>query len=60
MLSGEYRCKSEWCPEARRLIDVEGYALGSTAAAYFVGLRSLKRMIRPQVGLVSEADVGEG
>lgn len=60
MLSGEYRYKTEWCPEARRLIDVEGYAQGSPAAACFVGLRSLKRMIRPQIGLVSEADVGEG
>jgi CelD/BcsL family acetyltransferase involved in cellulose biosynthesis len=60
MLSGEYRYKSEWCPESRRLIDVEGYAQGSPAAACFVGLRSLKRMIRPQVGLVSEADVGQG
>jgi CelD/BcsL family acetyltransferase involved in cellulose biosynthesis len=60
MLSGEYRYKSEWCPEARRLIDVEGYAVGSPAAACFVGLRSLKRMIRPPVGAVCELDVGEG
>jgi CelD/BcsL family acetyltransferase involved in cellulose biosynthesis len=63
MLSGEYRYKSEWCPEARRLIDVEGYALGSPAAACFVGLRSIKRLIRPQIevaGRVDEADVGQG
>jgi hypothetical protein len=56
MLSGEYRYKSEWCPEVRQLIDVEGYAAGSPTAACFVGLRSLKRMIRPTVG----QDVGEG
>jgi hypothetical protein len=55
MMAGE---EAVW--EARRLIDVEGYAQGSPAAACFVGLRSLKRMIRPQVGLVSEADVGQG
>lgn len=59
MLSGEYRYKSEWCPEARSLIDVEGYASSSPAAACFVGLRSLKRMLLPVAVQAAGADVGE-
>lgn len=60
MLSGEYRYKSEWCPEARSLIDVEGYASGSPAAACFVGLRSLKRMVLPSAAAGPGVDVAEG
>jgi CelD/BcsL family acetyltransferase involved in cellulose biosynthesis len=53
MLSGEYRYKSEWCPQARWLADVEGYAPNSAKAAAFLGLRSLKRWMAPEAAVGS-------
>jgi len=65
MLSGEYRYKSEWCPQERKLIDVEGYSPFSPTAACFLGLRSIKRLIytvpgSPEAEAEKAEEVGEG